>query len=506
MQQYLARLLATVTITIIVSSETLASSSDAHERSPMIHLAVVESQRVAFHLMIPEGSPDVLRGVLLHAAHFNARDTGRWYRFCAEHGLAHMTLTEFPKGNRRPRRIGNGIAIALKQFAEQLGRPELKLIPILATGFSAGGMGDPAMRKNLPERYLGCANSCSWMVDWEKLDAESRNIPGLFIIGAVPDNFKMLPMIDQRYCPAIQAELPYTLGLMHGCAHDYGNSATLAIPYLEALLNLRLPKQERAVDQPVPLRAVDFSSGWRGDDATVHGNYPSIAPVLEYAGKPEDAVWLPDRATAYVWQAWQTKDSPIDITVTVNGTQRHSKFVPKKAPTIYTAQGDDITLGIHLRDPNIQPTKIVFWDADKVLSPASKDNTHTLQSGPGVMQVYAEYEADGVKAVTNPITIVVDDPATAERTAKAQAEKAVATAERKLNKTERVIQRLSSQLEGTRQAIDAGTKSDQEIGKLKKKLDSTRKSLQDQHHAKEAALSQLKEAQDTRDAVYKRYQ
>lgn len=75
---------------------------EAHLKSPLIHLAEVESQKVAFHLMVPEGSPEVLRGVLLHAAHFNARTSGRWYRFCAEHGLAHLTLTEFPSGQRRP--------------------------------------------------------------------------------------------------------------------------------------------------------------------------------------------------------------------------------------------------------------------------------------------------------------------------------------------------------------------------------------------------------------------
>ena len=143
---------------LAVGKSLSAEPSDAHLKSPMIHLSEVKSQRVAFHLMIPEQSPQVLKAVLLHAAHFNARDNGRWYRFCAEHGLAHMTLTEFPSGRRRPERIGKGISIALKQFAEQLNRPELEYIPVLSTGFSAGGMGDPAMRKNLPERYLGCAN------------------------------------------------------------------------------------------------------------------------------------------------------------------------------------------------------------------------------------------------------------------------------------------------------------------------------------------------------------
>jgi len=479
-----------------------AASPDAHSKSPMIHVAEVKSQRVAFHLMIPEDSPNVLKAVLLHAAHFDARDNGRWYRFCAEHGLTHMTLTEFPSGHRRPGRIGNGIPIALKQFADQLDRPELKHIPVLSTGFSAGGMGDPAMRKNLPGRYLGCANSCSWMVKWSELGPESRKIPGLFIIGAIPDNFKMLPVIDNQYRPAIQERLPYTLGLMHGCAHNYGNTATLAVPYLESLLALRLPSEETPPGEPVPLKEVDFASGLRGDYATVQGTYATICAPGDYTGNPEDMVWLPNRATAYTWRAWQTKDSPVDITISANGQLLHKEFNPKKVTNIYLCEGDEVELGLHNRKDGVSPTEIVFWDGDRKLGVAASDNTLSFKPQVGLLQVYAEYKLHGKKAVTNPMLIVVDDPAAAERTAKAEVDKNLASVQRRFDKVQSQIERWNNAIRDLEAKIAVDGVSEEEVKKLRGARTGIERRLEDQLPVLESLQATLEEAQKMRNAVY----
>lgn len=492
-------------VAFLASVSPLRAAPDAHLRSPLIHVAEVKSQRVAFHLMVPEGSPKVLRAILLHAAHFEARDHGRWYRFCAENGLAHMTLTEFPSGQQRPRRIGQGIEIALRQFAEDLDRPELNHVPVLTTGFSAGGMGDPALRKFLPERHLGCANSCSWMVKWQELEPGPRRIPGLFIIGAVPDNFKMLPVIDERYRPAMAEELPYTLGLMHGCAHNFGNTATLAVPYLEALLELRLPERETPVGEPVPLRDVDSSKGWLGDYATVNGTYATISRAADYAGKPADKVWLPNRATAYTWRAWQTKDSPVDITVAAGGEVLHREFVPKKVTKIQVTAGDRITLGLNVREEGIVPTNVVFWDEDRELGRATEDRSFEFEAKTGILHVYAAYEIDGREAVTNPMQIVVHDPATAERTAKAQADKDVASAEKTLEKTLATVRRLREKRTQLRTELASGDLSEDEARKAKGALGSLGRVLEDKEVLVEPQRAAVERLRAKRDAVYAKF-
>ena len=274
----------------------------------------------------------------------------------------------------------------------------------------------------------------------------------------------MLPVIDNTYRPSIDAKLPYTLGLMHGCAHNYGNTAALAIPYLEALLELRMPGEAIPPGKPVPLKDIDFDSGWRGDYASVHGNYATIATPDEYSGEPQDMVWLPNRAAAYAWRAWQTRESPVDITISANGTLLHNEFVPKQVTKIHLTEGDQVELGINIRREGVAPTKIAFWDEDRELGAATNRSALLVKATTGILHVYASYEVDGRKAVTNPMQIIIDDAITAA----------------------------------------AGIGED-EAQKVRRTRDSVKRVLEDQLPALEALKLEAAEAQRKRDNVYDKY-
>jgi hypothetical protein len=86
-------------------------------------------------------------------------------------------------------------------------------------------------------------------------------------------------------------------------AHECGNQRYLAIAWLDACLEARLPQEPGA-----PLRTMSTASAW-------------IAPLLEseavpvnaYAGDVTNAVWLPNQAVATAWMQY-VKDTVVSDT------------------------------------------------------------------------------------------------------------------------------------------------------------------------------------------------
>jgi len=110
-------------------------------------------------------------------------------------------------------------------------------VPLAGTGFSAGGMVTRVLEA-WPERMLTNGISCSWVRDADEM-GEAAAIPELFIIGAKPDAFKMLPAIEEHFEPALAQRRPWSLGLQHECQHDWANSGTLIVPWMQAIARMR---------------------------------------------------------------------------------------------------------------------------------------------------------------------------------------------------------------------------------------------------------------------------
>jgi hypothetical protein len=373
----------------------------------------IESAGVEVDLFIPKESQPV-RGILVHAVGYEMKTSGRWPTLCRELGFAHLVTKISLKGNNRPRRLREAMLAALEQFAKEQDMPELTQVPRVGVGMSAGGM-CISMLMEQPEKLLTNAVSCSWVTDPEKIGPENAMIPELYVIGAKPDAFKMLPAIDNHYVPAVKAGRPWALGLQHECKHDWANSGTLFVPWIKGIARLRIPTDVKRGD-PVQLKKVEFESGWRGDRSTINGQYAKVVPAEEYEGEAGNVVWLPDRATAFVWRAWQTKDSPVNLRAsTSDGTSKLAAFNPKKSFGMSVSEGKDISLGVEITDDveiksDSELSNLRFYHEDVLVGEADESHQLVWKSPRlGTHVIWAEYEVDGRKAATNPALICVEE-------------------------------------------------------------------------------------------------
>lgn len=83
-------------------------------------------------------------------------------------------------------------------------------------------------------------------------------------------------------------------------AHECGNQRYMAIPWLDACLTARLPKQVGDPLKPMPTKGA-----WL---APLLG--PKASPAAKFKGDSSKAVWLPNRSVAHAWQRY-IKDTEV---------------------------------------------------------------------------------------------------------------------------------------------------------------------------------------------------
>jgi hypothetical protein len=362
---------------------------------------------VDVELFIPKEARPV-RGILVHAVHYTLKTNDRWATFCRGQRFAHLNTTIDLKLNSRPAKLRKALVEGLKEFAARAGRPELVHVPRAGVGHSAGGMVTKVLLAD-PATTLSNAINCSWVMDPEKYDDAAERVPALFALGAVPDAFKMLPAVDRNFVPAIRAKRPWALALQHHCAHDWGNAGTLFLPWMQAMVRLRYPEPVD-VSQPVALKDVDFASGWRGDRSTIDGTWATVVPAAGYKGKPDDAVWLPDRAMAWIWRAWESKDAPVQLTVTpADGSKALPAFHPKKDFQMTVKPGVDLVLGIRAKE-GTAVSAVRYYHGDRLLGEAAGAPGTVTWKAPkaGAYAVWVEYEIGGTKGAGNPALICIE--------------------------------------------------------------------------------------------------
>jgi hypothetical protein len=362
-------------------------------------------KEVEVSLLIPKESRPV-QGLLVHVFNYKMKVHDRSATLCRELKWAHVNTIISRKTNNRPKKIREALNVALERFANETGLKELVYVPRTGTGFSAGGMCIPVLEVE-HDKMLTNAISCSWVRDTQKMTPEAAAIPEQFIIGSIPDGFNMLPAIEKHFEPAIEKGYPWSLGLQHGCKHDWANSGTLMVPWIKSIAKLRYP-EKIDVSKPIPLKTLSMKEGWYGNRTTINGTYASVFPIQKNTKPdPKKFTWFPDRKNAYVWRAWQTKNSPVDLTAeTLDGEDKLSPFNPKKSFGLYVKPDSKLKLGINpKKEMAIQ--KVTFYIGDEVIAALSKAPFTTTWQGPkiGTRPIWAQYEVDGKPAVTNPALI-----------------------------------------------------------------------------------------------------
>jgi hypothetical protein len=194
---------------------------------------------------------------------------------------------------------------ALKELASKAKHPELETVPWCLWGHSGGGFWASLVQTLYPERVVAIwLRSGTAFATWEKgavakptLSAAVYTIPVMCnpgarekddkrFAGAWTGTFAMFQAYRAKGAPIGFAPDPRT-------AHECGDCRYLAIPFFDACLAMRLPDRG-ATDQK--LKPVDLGGAWLAKPLS---DRPE--PASSYAGKAEEAVWLPTERVAKAW-------------------------------------------------------------------------------------------------------------------------------------------------------------------------------------------------------------
>lgn len=374
-----------------------------------------EHDGVSVRIFLPEGV-EVYRGLILHVANYRMSTGNRWTELARELEFGHVVMSMDMRRNNRPRTLRRALEEVLPRLAEQSGHPELKHIPLAGTGHSAGGMAMNVLSQ-MPARMLTSAIDCSWVGNSQQM-AEVKAVPMLFTLGAIPDGFNMLPAIEERFEPARKDGFLFGLGLEWGKAHDFGNAGTLFAQWIKSVAKLRLPERTEK-DRPGALKPMKQEDGWLGDRGNWNTTFANVAPWKDFEGDRSQAVWLPDRATAYVWRAYQVRNAPIQLAArTADGSARLGDFAVRQSFQMVANVGSDIELSITVAKQDadeaaVEIKKLQFFNGDQLIGERTEAPWTITWTKPaaGSHAVFAVYEtAEGKMGSTNPALMVIRKP------------------------------------------------------------------------------------------------
>lgn len=198
---------------------------------------------------------------------------------------------------------GDALLRALGQLARDTGHAELESVPWVLFGHSGGGYWSTGMLFRHPERILALvARSGGYaFMQWSP---GVKTVPVLMAAG-IDDRVDGLEYTTALTLKSFRAYRrfgsPWAVAIDPKGDHGNAQGRRLYLPYLDAMLALRLPE---AGHSP---RILDTSRGWQGNPDT-----GDIAPIGKQARK--DWAWFPDEGLALKWQEFIRTGTVVDRT------------------------------------------------------------------------------------------------------------------------------------------------------------------------------------------------
>ena len=198
---------------------------------------------------------------------------------------------------------------SLVDLGAKSGHPEIETAPWCLWGHSGGGTWSSLMQLLHPDRIVAVwLRSGTGYSSWKEEVADAvYAVPVMCNPGAKENGDKrfngaytgtlaMFQAYRAKGAPIGFAPDPRT-------AHETGDSRYLAVPFFDACLAMRLPGADGK------LRPVDLKASWLA--APLSG---TASPASAYAGKPEEAVWLPNESVAKAWAEYVKTGATGDAT------------------------------------------------------------------------------------------------------------------------------------------------------------------------------------------------
>jgi hypothetical protein len=207
---------------------------------------------------------------------------------------------------------------ALGALAAKAKHPELETAPWCLWGHSGGGFWASLMQTMYPERIVAIwFRSGTAFAAWEKGEIPRPEIPDTAYAIPAMCNPGAKENGDKRFSSAWTGTLamfqayrakgaPIGFAPDPRTAHECGDSRYLAIPFFDACLAMRLSQKN---SKDAKLRAVDMKTAWLATLLT-----DKAEPAAAYAGKAEEAVWLPNERVARAWSEYVKTGAVSDTT------------------------------------------------------------------------------------------------------------------------------------------------------------------------------------------------
>ena len=307
---------------------------------------------VQYTVWIPEGVA-TLRGVIVHQhgcgeGSCKSGQTGaydlQWQALAKKHGCALLSPSyEQPEKAECQMwcdpRNGSDVAFqkALADLGAQGGHPELATVPWALWGHSGGGHWSGGMALLHPERVAAVwlrSGVPTLQVNPDRPTIKAHVIPGAALgvpMMCNPGTKEGVTDKTGRFAGVWPANEAF-FNAMRGkgaligvavdplTAHECGNQRYLAIPWLDACLEARLPAKSGD-----PLRPMPTEGTWLATLLSTEAR-----PTASYEGDPDIAIWLPNEMIAKAWMQY-VKDTAITDTT------------PPPAPSKPSVKGNEIT-------------------------------------------------------------------------------------------------------------------------------------------------------------------
>lgn len=220
---------------------------------------------------------------------------------------------------------------AIAEFASKSNHPELEKLPWCLWGHSGGGFWASLMQTMYSDRIVAVwLRSGTAYAVWEKGEIPKPEIPEAVYGIPVMCNPGAKENGDKRFSGAWNGALAmFKAYRAHGApigfapdprtSHECGDCRYLAIPFFDACLAIRLP-EKGSTDQK--LKPVDKKAAWLAAPLT-----DKAEPMTSYAGKADEAVWLPNEDVARAWAEYVktgagSDDTPPPAALNVRATRK----------------------------------------------------------------------------------------------------------------------------------------------------------------------------------------
>ena len=224
-----------------------------------------------------------------------------------------MLYCEFEALGVRDNGYGLSILTACDQFAAELKCPELKHAPFVLWGHSMGARVAQDFVRFRPSRvltfHIGLRLGPSSKEFMEE-EADAMLVPGLYLMG---EKDRKPKDIREHFARARKEGSPRAWIWLPGQSHwpkgmDFTKDSTtpadwrawaandVVIPWTEAMIRLRLPKDSDPGKGSVKLFPIDITQGWLGDIQT-----GQVTPYNTFPGGKSEASWFPNEKVAKAW-------------------------------------------------------------------------------------------------------------------------------------------------------------------------------------------------------------